>query len=98
MPQSERKAVEPGELEQKALTWRTVGWTLLIFDATIISLFIFVGFRSGSMLWLYWAVIQAVVGMAFVGAGMYKESVAAELTGQLAEPHTEAGDTGQKAA
>lgn len=95
---SKSAAVEPEELEQRALTLRTVGWMLLIFDVAIIAVFIFVGLRSGSLLWLYWTAIQGVVGIALVGAGMYQESVAGELTGKTAEPHTEAGDTGQKAA
>lgn len=96
MPKS--AAVEPEGLEQRALTLRTLGWMLLIFDVSIIAVFIFVGFRSGSLLWLYWSVIQGVVGTALVGAGMYQESVAGELSGEQAEPHTEAGDSGEKAA
>lgn len=95
MPQSERK-LEPEELEQRALTLRTLGWMLLVFDVAIIAVFIFVGLRSGSLLWLYWTVIQGALGIALVGAGMYQDSVASELTGE--ETHTEAGDTGHKAA
>jgi hypothetical protein len=71
---------------------------LLIFDVAIIALFIFVGLRTGSLLWLYWTLIQGLLGMVLVGAGMYQESVAAELTGKQASPHSEAGDTGRKAA
>jgi hypothetical protein len=92
MPKSGPR-VEPDELEQRALTLRTIGWMLLIFDVSIITVFVFVGFRSGSWLWLYWTVIQGAVGMGLVAAGMYQESVASELTGEEAEPHTEAGDT-----
>ncbi len=86
-------AVDREKLEQRALTLRTVGWLLLIFDAAIISLFIFVGLRSGSPLWLYWAVIQAVVGIGFVAAGWHREEIAGELAGEEAERHTQAGDT-----
>ena len=97
MTPSERK-VEPEELEQRALTLRTVGWLLLIFDVAIIAVFIFVGLRSGSLLWLYWLVIQGIVGLGLVAAGRYQESVASERTGEAAAPKVQAEDKGERAA
>ena len=96
MPQSEAKHVEPEELEQSALTLRTIGWLLLVFDMMIVALFIFVGFRVGNDLWLFWTVIQGTAGMGLVAAGMARESRASEMTGELAEPHVPAGEVDER--
>ncbi len=89
---------DPQKLEERALTMRTVGWLLLVFDFLILSVFIFVGFRTGSYMWFFWAVIQGAVGAGLVVAGMQREELAGYEIGEEAEPHVEAGDLGQKAA
>lgn len=85
----ERKRVTPEELEYRALTLRAVGWLLLAFDG-IIAVFVFVGIRDGSLLWLYWTVIEGILGLGLVAAGLRQGERAADAMGHTLEPHQHA--------
>jgi len=98
VPRSERKLVDIEELEQRALTLRTIGWLLLISAGTITALWIFVGFRTGSYLWFFWTVIQGAAGMGLVVTGMAQESRASEMAGEAAEPRVTAGEVDEEKA
>ncbi len=47
---------------------RITGWELLVFDC-IPVVFIWVGFRVGSYLWLWWSLIEALLGIGLVRIG-----------------------------
>jgi hypothetical protein len=76
---------------ERGLTMRTVGWILLVFDALIV-LFVFVGIRSGSLLWFWWAVIEGLVGAVLVLAGLHQIDLASSEAGHAVEPHVHAGE------
>jgi hypothetical protein len=83
-----RLAVE--ELEHRALTLQAIGWLLLAFDG-IVAVFVFVGIRDGSLLWLYWTVIEGILGLGLVAAGVRLGDRAADAMGHTGEPHLHAG-------
>ncbi len=93
MAESERKHLPVGvdDLERRALTFRTIGWLLLVFDC-IIALFVFVGLRTGSLLWFFWTVIEGAVGAGFVVIGLQREEEAGAVRGHTIEPHLHAGE------
>lgn len=84
-----KKRLTVEELEYRAQAWQSVGWLLLVFDA-IVAVFIFVGIRNGSWLWLYWTLMEGVVGIGFVGAGLYTEQLAVDALAHAAAPHLHA--------
>ena len=86
-----RKSLAPEDLEYRALTLRALGWLLLVLDA-IVVVFIFVGIRTGSLMWLYWAVIEGVVGIVLVAAGLRAEQIANAASGHAAKPHLNVSD------
>ncbi len=49
------------------------GWVLLAFVA-IPAFFVWTGWRVGSLFWVYWTVIEGVIGLALTGAGQYYKS------------------------
>ncbi len=83
-----KKQLTPEELEYRALTMRNLGWLLLVFDG-IIAVFVFVGIRSGSLLWFFWTVIEGLVGAGLVVAGLRREQTASEALGHTVMPHVE---------
>jgi len=84
---NENNAAE--ELQFEALTWKSLGALLLVFDA-IPAVFVFVGIRSGSLLWLYWTAIEGLIGLVMVGIGMRRDQQASLATGKSLQPHLEA--------
>ncbi len=96
MPQSEAKRA--GELEERALALRTLGWLLLVFTGSITVLWIWVGLRDGSDLWLILAATQGVVGLGLVAGGVALESRAIGMAGKEAEPHAAAGTAEERKA
>lgn len=50
---------------------QVTGWTLLIFDALIIAIWLWTGFRAGSNFWLYWFVIEGIIGLGLTVIGSY---------------------------
>jgi hypothetical protein len=71
--------VEPVDYHESALTLRTIGWTLLVFDAMLIGIFTFISWRDGSLVWPIWAVVQALVGLALIGIGAARDEKATIL-------------------
>ena len=90
---SQTITLDPDQLERRGLTLRAVGWLILIFTVMIDSVFIFVGLRDGSLLWLYLTIGQGIVALALIGAGIYEERRAVELMGHVPAGHVEAGET-----
>ncbi len=56
---------------RKASAFQVSGWTLLVFDVLIIAAWLWTGFRAGSDFWLYWFLIEGVIGLALVSVGSY---------------------------
>ncbi len=93
-----KKHLTPDELEHRALTLRALGWLLLAFDS-IIAVFIFVGFRSGSDLWFFWTVIEGMVGIGLIAAGRQRENQANRAMAEQVRPHLPStGDSGESKA
>lgn len=61
---------------RRASAIQVVGWTLLVFDALIIGIWVFTGYRSGTWFWLYWFVIEGALGLALVVVGSYLKTKA----------------------
>ncbi len=51
--------------QHKAADLRMIGWVLLLFDS-IPVVFIWVGFRVGSNLWLWWSLIEGLFGLGLI--------------------------------
>lgn len=64
--------------EHIGLVLRSLGWLLLVFDM-IPAVFVLVGLRDGSCMWLWWAAIEGGAGMMLVIAGNYFKQYAASL-------------------
>lgn len=64
------------------LMLQVTGWTLLAFDA-ILVMFIWTGMRAGSEFWLYWTVIEGVLGLALVVVGKHFKSKAGSEISRL---------------
>ncbi len=79
----------PEELQREAITWKALGVLLLVFDA-IPAVFIFVGIRTGSLLWLYWTAIEGLIGLVMVGIGMRRDHQASLAMGKSVPAHLEA--------
>ena len=63
----------------RGLMLQVAGWTLLTFLGVIV-IFIWTGLRAGSYFWLYWTLIQSVIGLALVMAGNHnKEKAGGEI-------------------
>jgi protein-S-isoprenylcysteine O-methyltransferase Ste14 len=90
MRRVEKRHQTPEELEYRAQTFQAVGVLLLVVDA-LVATFIFVGFRNGSYLWLYWTFIEGAFGMGFIMAGLRTEHFAVEAMGHSVTPHLHAG-------
>ncbi len=60
------------------------GWVLLAFLA-IPVIFVWTGWRAGSLFWLYWTVIETVLGLALTMAGKYYKNRAGSGVSRLSE-------------
>jgi hypothetical protein len=69
--------------QQTGGVMRVVGWTLVAFDC-LIAVWIWVGLRSGSDFWLYWVVIEGVLGLALIWMGTRRRAEAARALGEAA--------------
>ena len=57
--------------QRSGLVLMTIGKVLLWTDFLLLA-FVYVGLRSGSHLWLWWVLIEGVLGLAFVEIGWRK--------------------------
>lgn len=82
-PESERtsRMNAAGHGEHIGLVMRAIGWQLLIFDM-IPVVFVWVGLRDGSWMWLWWALVEGLVGSLLVIAGNYFKEYAAHQVGR----------------
>ena len=64
----------------------TVGKVLLWMDLLLL-IFVYVGYRSGSTFWLWWVVIEGVLGIVLLGLGIYLRA-----HGSVAEPPSQGED------
>ena len=61
------------EAERRGLALQAVGYILLVFDSLLV-VFVPIGFRTGSMMWLWWVLVEGVLGFALVAAGAHLRS------------------------
>ncbi|MGI9103827.1 MAG: hypothetical protein ACR2IF_15410 [Terriglobales bacterium] len=94
----ESQPLSPEAREHLGLTLRAVGWLLLIFTVMIDSVFVFVGLRDGSLLWLYLTVAQSVMALGLIAAGIYEERRAVLAKGHEPLTHVDAGEVERRAA
>jgi len=57
--------------QRKGLTLMTVGKVLLWMDLILLA-FVYVGVRSGSHMWMWWVLGEAILGFALLGIGAHK--------------------------
>ena len=55
-----------------------VGWVLLAMDC-ILAVWIWVGLRSGSDMWLWWVIIEGILGLGFIAVGRHKRQVGQQV-------------------
>jgi hypothetical protein len=90
---NEPRAMDAAARDQRIGTaLLAVGWMLIIFDA-IPAVFVWVGWRSGSMFWIWWTVIEGLLGAALLIAGTRKRAAATEEFAAL-----DRDESGSKAA
>ena len=75
--------VPPLEPQELGLTLRVIGWILLVFDALFIALFAPASLRDGSVVWVIWAVVQALAALALIAVGAKKEEITAAEEGSI---------------
>ena len=52
----------------------TIGWQLIAFDS-LVGVWIWVGFRTGSFFWLWWVVVTGIVALFLLWFGNHKRAV-----------------------
>jgi hypothetical protein len=65
------------EVESRGQTIITVGETLLGFDLILIC-FVEIGLRTGSRLFLWWVIVEGVLGLVLMAIGMRQRANARE--------------------
>jgi hypothetical protein len=80
-----RREVEALEEQRQGSVLMTVGKVLLWMDL-ILACFVYVGLRTGSQLFLWWVVGEAVLGFALMGVGTRKRADAQRELAELAPP------------
>ncbi|MGB9104477.1 MAG: hypothetical protein WCC59_06965 [Terriglobales bacterium] len=70
--------------QHKAADLRMIGWELLLFDS-IPVVFIGVGFRVGSNLWLWWSLIEGLFGIGLIRVAGRINDQATRQYGEAAE-------------
>lgn len=83
-----QQEVEALEEQRQGSVLMTVGKVLLWMDL-ILACFVYVGLRTGSHLFLWWVLGEAVLGLALVGAGTRKRANAQKELAELAPPQIE---------
>jgi hypothetical protein len=69
-----------------------VGWVLLIFDC-IPVVWLWVGWRSGSMFWTWWVAVEGILGLFLIMTGRSRRSEAVRKADEYRR-----GGPGQRAA
>lgn len=73
------------ELGRRALVLRTLGWMLLAFGG-IVAVWIWMGLKSGSALWLWWTILEGIAGVLLLGMASYYEMRASRTLAAAADP------------
>ncbi len=61
------------ETQRKGLAMMTVGWILIGMDF-LLALYVLIGVRSGSYMWLWWVLIEGTLGFGLIFAGSHLRS------------------------
>jgi hypothetical protein len=69
-PQEPEKIVVRPDMECQGSSLRVLGWMLLAFDL-IIAVYVLIGLREGSTLWLWWTLAEGGLGLLLVGIGSH---------------------------
>ena len=69
--------------QRAALVLRTLGWLSIIWGVCI-SIWVMMGERAGSQLWLYWTLGQLIAGAILLGLASYLQRRGASMP--LLEP------------
>ena len=84
MANSRESALDAALREQQlGRVMLVLGGLLIAFDC-IVGVWIWVGLRSGSDFWLWWVVIEGVLGLVLIGAGMRKRAHGSRTFGEVA--------------
>ena len=67
--------------QRAALVLRTIGW-LSIVSGLIIAMWIWMGLKAGSQLWLWWSVAQIGFGAILLGVANGLQTRAAHFAGR----------------
>ena len=59
------------ERERSGMALITVGKVLLWMDFLLL-LFVFVGLRSGSQMWMWWVIGEGILGLLLIEIGMHR--------------------------
>jgi len=71
------------DMYESALGLRTVGWILLVLDVMVVGLFVFISLRDGSTLFPVWVMVQGLLGVVLIGAGIRKARQADQLLARM---------------
>jgi hypothetical protein len=71
----EESTIEEGK--RKGTVLMTVGKVLLWMDFLIL-MWVYVGLKSGSRMWLWWVIIEGVLGLILLEIGMHKRGKVTE--------------------
>jgi hypothetical protein len=69
---------ETDKFEKAALVLRTLGWISIVWGC-VTMLWIWMGLKAGSDLWLIWTISQFVLGAVLLGIANHLQSRAARL-------------------
>ncbi len=61
------------ETQRKGLAMVTVGWILIGMDF-LLALFVLIGIRDGSYMWVWWVLIEGALGLGLIFAGTHLRS------------------------
>ena len=64
--------------QRAALVLRTLGWLSIIWGICI-SIWVMMGERAGSQLWLYWTIGQLVAGAVLIGIASHLSNRASSM-------------------
>lgn len=73
------------ELERRGAVIATLGKALLGMDLILVC-FVDIGFRTGSYLFLWWVIVEGVLGLILLGAGAHQKSEAEKALSALESP------------